>query len=246
MNRPNSESAPTFPVNPAPGGRFAGLRASIESWCAGRLWQVRVPILLYFVGVWVADARDPMHQTLFKGVNLGIHEVGHVVFGRAGDILGALGGSLLQCLAPLFAGVMFARQRDWFAIAFCFGWLSTNLFEVATYAGDAVLKRLPLVTPGGGEPIHDWNYILASMGWLRATEEIAAAHRIAAHLSMAACLAFGTWLVLLMMRRAPAAPIPEWRTPPFESAPRPRSPERASTLERASSRNATGTQSPRE
>ena len=56
------------------------------------------------------------------------------------------------------------QQRDVFAVAFAWGWLATNLFEVATYAGDAVAMSLPLVTPGGGHAIHDWNYVLGAWG----------------------------------------------------------------------------------
>jgi hypothetical protein len=177
-------------------------------------------------------ASDPLHESIFKGINLGIHELGHVLFRPTGDIVEALGGSIAQCLAPFIAAVMFARQRDYFAIAFCSGWLSINFFEVAAYADDAVAKSLHLVTPGGGEPIHDWNYVLASMGWLRHTEEIAAAHRALAHLSMTACLVFGGWLVLTMMRQPARA---QARRAPHPQAPEP-----------ASAPTATGTRSPRE
>ena len=175
------------------------LRRDARAWCAGRLWQVRIPVLLYLVGVWLAYARDPRHQSIFSGINLGIHELGHVVFGPWNDVLAALGGSLLQCTAPLIAAVLFLRQRDYFAIAFALTWFGTNLFEVAAYAGDAVAMTLPLVTPGGGEPIHDWNYALATLGWLRHTQTIAAIHRGSAHLAMAVGLAFGGWLVTQMM-----------------------------------------------
>jgi len=33
--------------------------------------------------------------------------------------------------------MMFFRQRDYFAIAFCLGWLSTNLVGVGFYMADA-------------------------------------------------------------------------------------------------------------
>jgi hypothetical protein len=97
---------------------------------------------------------------------------------------------------------MFVRQRDWFGVAFALGWLGTNCFEVAVYAGDAVAKRLPLVTPGGGEPIHDWNYILGHFGWLRHTEAVSGAFATAGHVAMAAGLAFGAWLLERMLASA--------------------------------------------
>jgi len=179
----------------------------IDHWCDGKLWQVRAPLLVFFAWIWVRHLRDPMYQSIFKGLNLGIHELGHYVFAIFGDIPGVLGGSLLQCLVPVIAMAMFVRQRDYFAIAFSFGWLATNLFDVSVYVGDAVAQRLPLVTPGGGHPIHDWNYILGNFGWLRHTETLAALHALAAHLAMAVCLGGGGWLVVKMFRSRRGAPF---------------------------------------
>jgi hypothetical protein len=178
------------------------LLAGIDDWCAGRWWHVRLPALAFLAYVWIRHAQDPRYQSAFKGLNLGIHELGHYLFGPFGDIPAVLGGSFLQCVVPLIAAAMFVRQRDWFAVCFAFGWLGTNFFEVATYAGDAVAKSLPLVTPGGGEPIHDWNYLLGSFGWLRHTDAIAGWHRAAAHASSAVALAGGSWIVLRMMAAA--------------------------------------------
>ncbi|HET9887498.1 MAG TPA: hypothetical protein VFR10_08295 [bacterium] len=195
---------------------FAQFRRDAEAWCAGRLWQVRIPVLLYLLGVWIAHSRDARHQSIFYGMDFGIHELGHIVFGLFhNDVLTALGGSLLQCTAPLIAALMFYRQRDFFAISFAVAWFGTNLFEVAAYAGDAVARSLPLVTPGGGEPIHDWNYALATLGWLRYTESIATLHRFGAHLAMASSLAFGGWLITRMM----IAPQPSTSSPESSESP---------------------------
>jgi len=178
------------------------LLSEIDAGCDGRWWHVRIPVLAFLAWVWIRHAQDPRYQSVFKGLNLGIHELGHYVFGPFGDIPGVLGGSVLQCLVPLIAAAMFVRQRDGFAVCFAFGWLGTNLFEVATYAGDAVKMSLPLVTPGGGHPIHDWNYFLGNYGWLRHTDAVAAWHRAAAHASMVVSLGGGTWVVSRMMAAA--------------------------------------------
>lgn len=205
---------------------------------------LRIPVLVYFAFTWAAFAGDPRHPTLFQGIDLGIHELGHVLFGFGGDLLAAYGGSLLQCLAPIAAAAMFFRQRDAFAIAFCLGWLGVNGFEVAAYAGDAVAESLPLVTPGGGEPIHDWNFILGALGWLRHTETIAALHRTAAHASFLACFALGGKLVLDDLRRTPprrAASRSPQKSDPRRGAPEPLSasaqpPARSSAVRRFSDR----------
>jgi hypothetical protein len=199
------DAPPTLGERIAARGLPLAILDDAREWCRGRWGILRAPALLFFAYVWARHAGDPMYQSVFKGLNLGIHELGHYVFGF-GDIVAALGGSLLQCLAPMIAMVMFARQRDYFAISFAFGWLATNYFELATYVGDAVDRSLPLVTPGGGEPIHDWNYILGNYGWLRHTDTLAGLHAFAGHACMVICLGTGAWIVATMIR-SPAANV---------------------------------------
>lgn len=181
----------------------------VDHWCTDRRFLVRAPALVYFLWVWVHHASRPMYRSVFGGLNLGVHELGHFVFGPFGDVIGALGGSLFQCLVPLVGMGMFLRQRDYFAVTVAWGWLATNFFEVSVYAADAVVMRLPLVTPGGGHPIHDWNYILGAMGWLRYTDQVAGWIRLAGHLSMLASLAGMAYLGSRMLTLAPETPAPE-------------------------------------
>lgn len=169
-------------------------------WCRGRNFLGRGLLLLFFAQITTGHLNDPLYQDLFKGLNLGIHEIGHVVFNPFGEFMGIAGGSLLQCLIPLLSTLMFLRQRDYFAIAVCFGWLSTNLFDVATYAEDARKLELPLVSPfgGGGETIHDWNYMLDALNIIHEDYLIASILRGMAVISMIACLSLGFWLCLNM------------------------------------------------
>lgn len=176
----------------------------IDGWCAGRNAWIRAPLVLLLCWSWMGHAADPSYRSVFGGLNLGVHELGHFVFGPFGDVTSALGGSLLQCVLPLVGMAMFARQRDLFAVAVAFGWLGTNLFETATYAGDAVAMRLPLVTPGGGHAIHDWNYVLGAKGWLRHADAIETTLRGAAHACLAIATCGGAWLLsrIIRLRRA--------------------------------------------
>ncbi len=46
-------------------------------------------------------------------------------------------------------------------------WLGQNFINVSRYVKDAQAMNLPLVSIGGGDSIHDWNYILLKMNLLR-------------------------------------------------------------------------------
>lgn len=179
----------------------------IDVWCRGRSGLARAPLLVWLAAILVYLWRDPAQRglfdwpNLFSGLNLGIHELGHVVFAPLGMFMGILGGSLAQCLAPLAGMVSLYRQSDWFGIAMCGGWLSTNLFGVATYMADAREQALPLVSPFSGHPIHDWNFLLERLGWLDACEELGLATKVLATLVMGVSLGSGSWLVWRMLRQ---------------------------------------------
>jgi hypothetical protein len=117
------------------------------------------------------------------------------------------GGSIAQTAAPLIAAFLFFRQPDFFAIAVCGGWLSSSLFNMATYMADATMLELDVVTIGGGEPItpNDWRYLLESAGLLLWDQRLAHALRFAASLLMLASIAFGCWLVWKMRKQESAA-----------------------------------------
>ena len=161
--------------------------------------------------------------------------MGHAIFSPFGEFIGIAGGSFFQCAVPLLSTLMFFRQRDYFGIAICFGWLSTNLFGVATYAEDARARELPLVSPfgGGEEIIHDWNYLLTSTHLLAYDIVIGRNLRFLAVLSMLICLIGGGWLIYNMFRNPKKAIYEDgseeaeeeaavWPTAIGESAPKPK------------------------
>ncbi len=139
------------------------------------------------------------YQSILGPLNLGIHEFGHLIFMPFGQFMHMLGGTLFQIAAPVLAVFNFYRQKDFFSISLCFGWLSTNLFDISRYAADARRMSIPLVSPFGAEAIHDWNYLLVRMRWLQHDALLAGIFKGAAALSMLACLIFGSWLLWHMM-----------------------------------------------
>lgn len=148
-----------------------------------------------------------MYGGIVKGFNLAIHEIGHILFGFAGDLIGIAGGTILQLLAPAVAAWLFYRQRDFFAIAIALCWLGTSFFDVAVYAADARAGDLPLVGLGGGDPEHDWFIMLAEADLLNSDRTIGAIFRWLGISSFLGGLLFGGWLLRKMPAPTPAAVV---------------------------------------
>lgn len=177
------------------------LKNSAIEWCQGKNWLVRLPLLIFFVYALARHLSEPLYSSILGRLNLGIHELGHFVFGFMGESLGIAGGTLLQLAIPAFGIFNFRRENDFFAIALCFGWLSTNFFNIAVYVADARKLELPLVSPfGGGDEgvYHDWEYMLSNLNLLEYDQAIAGVFRAMAVISMLACLLAGFWLLWQM------------------------------------------------
>jgi hypothetical protein len=174
----------------------------VDEWCKDKSRWWRAVILIVLLREWFNFMSDPLHFGWFSPVNLGIHELGHVLFRPFGDWLMVAGGSITEAAAPLIAAFMFFRQPDFFAIAVCGGWLSSALYQMATYMADATALELDVVTIGGGEPLspNDWRYMLESVGLLLWDQRLAHALRLVASLLMLASIAFGCWLLLKMRK----------------------------------------------
>ncbi len=178
---------------------FSGWIAEAREWCGGRSWIWRAPLVLYFVWSGLRRLRDPLSTDLFGGITLGIHELGHLVLAWAGRWPSIAGGSLAQIAGPVAAGLVLARQRDWFGITVAAAWLASSLFGLAAYVGDARAMELPLVGLFQ-DPVHDWNWMLSHAGLLGWDHALAALLRGASHLLSVAAILSGAWLCVEMGR----------------------------------------------
>ena len=180
---------------------LGGIQHAIQHWGRDRSWIPRAPLLLAMIYLSLRHLSDPDYSSLLGGLNLGIHEAGHLLFGLLPfEFLMVLGGTVLQLSAPALSAWMFLRQPDYFAVAFCGTWLATNLYSVATYVADAREMDLPLVTVGGGEARHDWNYLLGVTHLLAWDATLAALIRVAAFLVSWASVAAGAYVLWSMAR----------------------------------------------
>jgi hypothetical protein len=148
--------------------------------------------------MWVRHLIDTEYTSAIYLLNFGIHEMGHFVFRLFGEFIGVAGGSLLQVAVPIGSMVMFyRRQRDFFAIAFCFAWLATNLYYVAWYMADAQFMSKPLAGEGSNL-IHDWNYLFKNTGLLGWSKGIAWMTRQGANVAIGVSAVGMGWLMWKM------------------------------------------------
>lgn len=161
--------------------------------------NARLALLLVLAVYGVACLRDPMGGHLIDGVDLAIHETGHLVFAPFGEVIQFAGGTLFQLIVPVTFLVYFLRfapKRDDFAASVMLWWIAVNLWNIAVYMADARTQALPLV--GGGE--HDWAYLFGRFGLLAHDRSIAGSVRGLGTLIFIVALAWG----YLAAVRAPA------------------------------------------
>jgi hypothetical protein len=171
----------------------------VREWAAGRWWWIRLPLIAYLAYALLQHLREDVYGSLlFAGVTFAIHELGHIVFSFLPMFGEIAAGSVAQLAVPLLCAWLFWRQPDYFAVTVMGAWLAFSMFNVATYVADARLRELPLIGPGAGEPIHDWNYILDSLGMLEMDAALAALLRFAGGAIGLASIAAGLFICWVM------------------------------------------------
>ena len=106
--------------------------------------------------------RHPEAGSFLDGIDLAIHESGHLVFGPFGEVIMFAGGTLFQLIVPATFVVYFAWRGDRHAATVPLWWIGQNFWNISVYVRDARAQELPLV--GGGE--HDWAFLLGRFGLL--------------------------------------------------------------------------------
>lgn len=111
-------------------------------------------------------ARSVEEGSFLDRVDLIAHEAGHLFFGYFGEFIMVIGGTLGQLLVPAGIGAYFIMRREFYSSTVTLFWLGQNMFNISVYIKDAVAMELPLVNIGGGEGIHDWNWLLLKFNLL--------------------------------------------------------------------------------
>jgi hypothetical protein len=161
-----------------------------------------VLILAYLIYAAFRSLKDPDYGSIFSGITLAFHEMGHILFAPFGEVLMIAGGSIIQLAIPIIAALLLLwRQGDYFGFAVGGAWLGFSALDLSRYIGDARALQLPLVSLGP-EAEHDWWYLLSRMGWLRHDTRIAGLVHGLGTLILIASIAFALWLCWVMARRS--------------------------------------------
>jgi hypothetical protein len=160
-------------------------------------WRRLLTLALAIYG-WIC-LRTPGTYRWLDSLDLAVHETGHLVFAPGGEILGVLGGTLMQLLVPAALMVALWKHGDRHGATVPLWWLGQNCWNISVYIRDARLQELPLV--GGGE--HDWAFLLGQWGWLEKDQTLGGAVYLAGVLLYLISIAGGWLLVNRTIHRAP-------------------------------------------
>jgi hypothetical protein len=133
---------------------------------AGKLNYLKITFSLLLAAYGFVCAKRVPEGSFLDGVNLICHEAGHLLFSYFGEVLHVVGGTLGQLLVPAGFAVYFANQQQLFSASVAVFWVGQNMLGISVYAKDAAAMELPLVSVGGGDSIHDWNYLLLKLNLL--------------------------------------------------------------------------------
>ena len=182
-----------------PRGWIGYLLEESGDWARGKSWLVRLPLLAYLAYALIRYSFDDDYASWFAALSLGIHELGHLLFGFAPFFVTALAGSAVEVIVPILGMVMFLRQPDYFGISVLGCWLSFNLFGIARYIADSRDQFGVYVTVGGGDAQHDWEYILSSLGLLEQDRAIGFLVKL---LAIGVGIAFLAWGGMMLLQMA--------------------------------------------
>ncbi len=117
------------------------------------------------VRAFVFDAHIP----LLSYVDLGFHELGHMLAIPLGTVVHFLAGSATQMAVPLgLATYFWLKTRDAAAAGLMLGWGATSFQNTSVYIADAPTRFLPLI---GGT--HDWWFLLGRWDALHLADGLA-------------------------------------------------------------------------
>ena len=106
------------------------------------LWRYAAGLGICVLFGWFAFIRET-NVPLLGFVDLGFHELGHLLTYPFPDVVTATMGSVTQVLVPWgIAAYFFVAKRDVLGGVFCMAWAATSLQNASVYVADAPYRSL--------------------------------------------------------------------------------------------------------
>lgn len=144
-------------------------------------------------------------------VELGVHEVSHLLTAFLPSVLTASAGSFGEILFTSLVVYAGLRYRAYFVAAFGLLWMMLAFNSTGIYMADARAQSLPLVGPGP-EPTHDWHFVFDRLGLLSHDHFIGGAFRVFGDILGLLGLLFGAWLIYKMLFKDSSLPAKQAKT----------------------------------
>lgn len=148
------------------------LRTELESYIENKTWYWYIPAWLFGLYLFMQILEFKLGEpagfiiSIPQAFDFFLHEMAHLFFGFLPHVLVAAAGSFAELFLGLALIVVAFYTRSYFASLFCVLWFMLATQSVTDYIADARSQSLPLVSFGGSDPIHDWNFILEKLGLL--------------------------------------------------------------------------------
>jgi hypothetical protein len=160
---------------------------------AGGRWRYAVGGLVCLLFGFIAFVRG-RSLPLLGLVDLGFHELGHLLTYPFPDVVTALMGSVTQVAVPLGLALYFLfLRREPLGGSLCLAWAATSAHSVSVYIADANRQSLPLLGAG----LHDWAFVLGRFGALEHAPAIAASVNTLGGAMLFAAFAACVWHLVL-------------------------------------------------
>lgn len=153
-------------------------------------WAAAAVVVL--IVAWLSFTRAGWVPFL-SGVDLGVHEFGHMIFMWAPALWMSFAGSLVQVAAPAALAGYFWWRRDRLAVVLMVAWVGMSLNNVSVYIHDATRMQLALFGDDGSGAGHDWRNILGGLGWLEHTDTITGLVRFGSVVAFLGALGLAAW-----------------------------------------------------
>lgn len=149
---------------------------------------------------------------LLNLVDLGFHELGHLLTYWLPDLMTAAMGSVVQVAVPAGLAWYFLRRQEKPSAALMVAWAGASARNVAVYIGDAPFERLQLI---GGD--HDWAFIFHHFDAMSLAPRVAGLVGFLGSLAVAVAFVWSATLAATGQEYEPRSPSHSGSSPAWDT-----------------------------